>query len=67
MTDKNVVSLAASASPNELARALAHMREALPMLVEHERMRAKLVRESFLALKAAGFTDAQALEIAKAR
>jgi hypothetical protein len=58
-------------APKQLAAAdyqklLADMRQRMPQLIEFEVLKAKLVRERFLALRSAGFTDQQALDIVKA-
>lgn len=50
-----------------MALIVRRMREQLPATLEFERLRAKLVRERFLALKLAGFTDAEALELCKGK
>lgn len=38
---------------------------ALPVLIEHAKRKAKLRRAEYLAYKAEGFTDAQALELCR--
>lgn len=46
-----------------LAQNVKEMRENLPALMDYAILQAKLYRARFDALKAVGFTDAQALEL----
>lgn len=54
-------------TPAEWAELLGRMRHELPRMIEFETIKAKLMREKFLALKSAGFTDQQALDIVKSQ
>jgi len=51
--------------PNVMKEAIRNMTENLPMLIEHATLMAKLHRAKFLALKAEGFSDQEALELCK--
>lgn len=65
MADKTVVNLVKSGDPSKLDAAVAEMRERLPGMIEYQRIIAKLQRETYLACIKEGFTDKQALELAK--
>lgn len=49
----------------ELKKILFEVIERLPVQIEYERVNAQIVRARFLALKAQGFTDAEALYLCK--
>lgn len=51
--------------PDELARAIAEMRERLPALIEHQKLLAKMQREAYLSYIEVGFTHRDALELCK--
>ena len=46
-----------------MAQSVRELRENMPAMIEHSRLMASLYREKFNALKAVGFTEAQALEL----
>lgn len=51
--------------PDELAKALAEMRDRLPTLIEHQKLLAKMQREAYLSYIEVGFTHRDALELCK--
>lgn len=51
--------------PNVMKEGLRNMIENLPTLIEHMKIMSKLHKAKFDALKAEGFSDAEALELCK--
>lgn len=60
-----VTALEGGNKPNPSKEAIRNMVENLPMLVEYAKLMAQLHRAKYLALKAEGFEDNQALELCK--
>jgi hypothetical protein len=48
-----------------LAQAVKSMRENMPAMMEHEELRAIIIRKKFITLVQSGFTETQALELCK--
>jgi hypothetical protein len=61
----NITALDGGRKPDPLAAAVRAMRENLPALLEYIAIDAQFTRARFLALKKEGFTDAQAVELAR--
>lgn len=57
--------LARKGDPDELAKALAEMRDRLPTLLEHQKLMARLQRAAYLSYIEAGFMHRDALELCK--
>lgn len=51
--------------PNAMKEGVRQLVEELPLMLEHGRLIAKLHRSKYLALKAEGFSDPEALELCK--
>lgn len=61
----NIVSLAKSGEPDELASAVGELRQRMPGMIEYNRIMAKVQRDAYLAYVEQGFTAKQALELCK--
>lgn len=67
MTDhrQTITPIEGGRTPNLAADAVRELRKAMPHLLEVATLQAKLRKANFDALKAAGFNEAQALELCK--
>lgn len=57
--------LARKGVPDDLARAIAEMRDRLPALIEHQKLLAKMQRAAYLSYIEVGFAHRDALELCK--